>query len=108
MPEVASIATGSAPILPTAALHEPPVDRTLLVPAVAFGPPKLPAELYRVTMPLAELRAGPSPFERSTARLVSGDRVVVLTRFAGRWFFVRLADGKTEGYLDATLLSPAD
>ena len=108
MPEVAGIATTAAPVLPSAALPEPPVDRTLLVPALAIRPAKLPPEFYHVAAPLAELRAGPSPIERSTARLAAGDRVVVLSRYADRWVFVRLADGKTEGYLDATLLSPAD
>lgn len=59
-------------------------------------------------MPQTQLRAGPSTLERGTSLLAAGDRVEVLSRYADRWVFVRLADGKTEGYLDATLLSPAN
>lgn len=106
--DAASIAATSAPLIPSETLPEPSVDRTLLVPALAIRPVKPAPEAYRVAAPKADLRAGPSSLERSTALLAEGDRVEVLSRFADRWVFVRLADGTTEGYLDVTLLSPAD
>lgn len=108
MPEVASVATTSAPIVPADSLPAPPVDRTLQVPALAIRPAKIGPAVYRVTAPNADLRAGPSALERATRKLTEGDKVEVLSRFGDRWAYVRLADGTTEGYLDATLLSPDD
>jgi hypothetical protein len=108
MPEVANIASIPAPIIPFATLPEPAGGHTHLVPAKAVAPAKVRPEVYRVTVQRAELRAGPSIRDRGISLLSDGDRVEVLSRYADRWFFVRLADGKTEGYLDATLLSPAD
>lgn len=108
MPKVANIASIPAPIIPVATLPELPDGHTHPVPAKAVARAKLRPEVYRVAVQRAELRAGPSALERGTSLLAAGDRVEVLSRYADRWFFVRLADGKTEGYLDATLLSPAD
>lgn len=106
--ELQSVAATAAPAIPAMSPPAAEDDKTGVVPALAIRLPKAPPEAYSVAAAQAELRSGPSSLERSTAKLARGDRVEVLSRFADRWLFVRLADGKTEGYLDATQMSPAD
>lgn len=65
-----------------------------------------PPERYRVAVPTTELRAGPSLRDRVTEVLSSGDTVAVLTTFDNRWFFVRMLDGRAEGYVDQEALAP--
>ncbi|MCA0270844.1 MAG: SH3 domain-containing protein [Proteobacteria bacterium] len=108
MPEVASIASSSGPPSPPAKTAEEAAKHRQLDLELGIRPFMERPEVYRIAVPGAELRAGPSTLERGTSLLAAGDRVEVLSRYADRWVFVRLADGKTEGYLDATLLSPAD
>lgn len=108
MPEAPGIAATTAPVIPSAPLPEPPGDPARLAQALAPLPAKFRSDVYSVAVAGAELRAGPSSLERGISLLAEGDRVEVLSRYADRWVFVRLADGTTEGYLDATLLSPAD
>lgn len=108
MPAIESIAATVAPVLLPTSAQQPPDDKAGRVLALSVRPARTPPEVYRVAAAGAVLRAGPSALERNLAELAAGERVEVLSRFADRWFFVRLADGSTEGYLDATLLSPAD
>ncbi len=108
MPEVASIATSSGPPSPPETTAEESAKHRLLNMELGIRPFVARPEVYRIAVPQTQLRAGPSTLERGTSLLAAGDRVEVLSRYADRWVFVRLADGKTEGYLDATLLSPAN
>ena len=108
MPDLASITALTTPDAPPEVLPDVAAKKTDLIPALAVLKAKPRKEFYEVTAGTADLRAGPSSRERSILQLDHGERVELLSRFADRWFFVRLADGKTEGYLDATLLSPAD
>jgi hypothetical protein len=80
-------------------------------PAAKPGPKSLPPrepDFYRVTSAKAALRAGPSSENRKLATLRAGDTVDVLTSFDGKWYFVRLADGQTEGYLEQSDVARAD
>ena len=107
----------------------PPLPETadLLSPVIVSGPPVVapdahaPAsqpepkampgrepDFYRVTSAKAALRAGPSGDTRKLAVLGAGDTVDVLTSFDGKWYFVRLADGQTEGYLEQSDVARAD
>lgn len=107
-----------APPLPeAAALISPvivsgPVDATPEAEAVGPpGPKSIPPRvqaLYRVSHGEAALRAGPSRDNRKIAMLGAGDTVDVLTNFDGKWLYVRLADGRTEGYVEQADLTPAD
>ncbi|MGL4279851.1 MAG: hypothetical protein ACRCS0_05750 [Albidovulum sp.] len=108
MPEVASIAAMSGPSAASEAAADESAKRRQLDLELGIRPFMTPPDVYRVAVPQAELRAGPSVHERGTSLLAAGDRVEVLSRYAERWAFVRLADGTTEGYLDATMLSPAE
>lgn len=108
MPEVENIAI-AAEVAPSLDLMpKVSAEKAGLNPALAILKDKPRKEFYQVTASAADLRAGPSPRERSTLQLAKGEKVELLSRFADRWFYVRLADGKTEGYLDATFLSPAE
>lgn len=89
-----------------------PVDATPEATAVSPpGPKSIPPRaqaLYRVSHGEAALRAGPSRDNRKLATLGAGDTVDVLTNFDGKWLYVRLADGLTEGYVEQADLTPAD
>jgi hypothetical protein len=63
---------------------------------------------YRITAPRAALRAGPALREREIGRLNIGQRVEVMTSFDREWLYVRLLDGKSEGYVHETELEPAN
>ena len=107
----------------------PPLLATadLLSPVIVSGPPvvapdapapasqpepkEMPArkpDYHRVTSAKAALRAGPSDATRKLAMIGAGDTVDVLTSFDGKWYFVRLADGQTEGYLEQSDVAKAD
>ena len=93
------IVSGPVAATPEAAAVSPPGPKSI--------PPRAQA-LYRVSHGEAALRAGPSRDNRKLATLVAGDTVDVLTSFDGQWLYVRLADGRTEGYVEQADLTPAD
>jgi hypothetical protein len=89
----------------------PPVVAPDAASAAKPGPKSLPPrepDYYRVASAKAALRAGPSSENRKLATLRAGDTVDVLTSFDGKWYFVRLADGQTEGYLEQSDVVRAD
>ncbi len=103
---------GTADLLSPVIVSAPPVVAPD-APAPASQPeskamPSREPDYYRVISAKAALRAGPSGDTRKLAVLGAGDTVDVLTSFDGKWYFVRLADGQTEGYLEQSDVAKAD
>jgi len=96
-----------SPVIVSGPVDATPEATAVSPPGPKSNPPHAQA-LYRVSHGEAALRAGPSRDNCKLATLGAGDTVDVLTNFDGKWLYVRLSDGRTEGYIEQADLTPAD